>query len=364
MGWSVPPSPWVALLTLTPALALGAPAVGVDHPLGWSLAPAGEQPQQETRLSPEVSAEVVELTRQSGDSRLPRSARAQAAWLLGLIHLHGAGMAVQAAAARGWFDRAWSLGEPRAAAGLAWCAIDGCDGPTDPEAARRWLKALDRVDRPRAQYLEWLMLDRRAPLPPMTTASGAPGPRDRADPAPALLLQAARAGDAQALLELGLQSLAADRPDEALRHFEAAAPKSSAAASNAARLRGSRLQEPGEPQLRAGTPPESDSAAGLMAAAQRAHRGQGQPANYTEAIRLYRLADLKGSLPARRMLALIYARPTAQGQLDVTWMRQLADLDLSGDIPRTASPGMRREPTGLSDWLPDRWRARMDGPPP
>ncbi|MBU3740427.1 MAG: hypothetical protein FGM55_15925 [Rhodoferax sp.] len=354
----------MALLTLTPALALGAPVAGADHRLGWSLAPVGEQPQQETRLSPEVSAEVAELTRQSDDNRLPRSARAQAAWLLGLIHLHGAGMAVQAAAARGWFDRAWSLGEPRAAAGLAWCAIDGCDGPTDPQAARRWLKALERVDSPRAQYLEWLMLGRRAPLPPVTTATGAPGPRDPADPATALLLQAARSGDVQALLELGLQALAADRPEEALRHFEAAAPKSSAAAANAMRLRGSRVEEPADPRSRDSATPESASAAALLAAAQKAHRGQGQPANYTEAIRLYRLADLKGSLAARRMLGLIYARPTTQGQLDVTWMRQLADLDLSGDVPRTASPGMRREPTGLSDWLPDRWRARMDGPTP
>ena len=46
---------------------------------------------------------------------------------------------------------------------------------------------------------------------------------------------------------------------------------------------------------------------------------------------------------AQKMLALIYSRPTATGELDVAWMQQLAYLDLSGDTPRPASPATRAE---------------------
>lgn len=352
---------WIGVLALLPGLTLGSLADRPADQLGWSLATPPELPQLDAGTSPQVAGELAELARQASDGALPRPARGRAAWLLALIHLHGAGIPMQAAAARSWFQLAWELGVTWAAAGLAWCAIEGCDGPANPEAARPWVRALEREDRPRALYLEWLLLERLAPLAVMAArpapgAGVAPPP-----PAPPQLLQAAQAGDAQALNELGLRALAADRPDEALRHFEAAAARSRAAAANAARLR----------ERNAATPPpatvplDETGATDLLAAAQRAHRGQGRPADYTEAIRLYRLADLKGSVTARRMLALIYARPTPLGQLDVTWMRQLAELDLSGDIPRAAAaPGPRREPTALADLLPDRWRDRLNPTPP
>jgi TPR repeat protein len=101
----------------------------------------------------------------------------------------------------------------------------------------------------------------------------------------------------------------------------------------------------------------------LLAAARRSHRGEGVPANYVEAIRLYQLAKLRGSIEAQKMLALIYSRPTATGELDVAWMQQLAYLDLSGDTPRPASPAasrsLQREPSPLVDLLPPVWRERI-----
>jgi hypothetical protein len=63
------------------------------------------------------------------------------------------------------------------------------------------------------------------------------------------------------------------------------------------------------------------------------------------------------------MLALIYSRPTATGELDLAWMQQLAYLDLLGDTPRPASPAasrsLQREPSPLVDLLPPVWRERI-----
>lgn len=108
---------------------------------------------------------------------------------------------------------------------------------------------------------------------------------------------------------------------------------------------------------------EPMGAEALLAAARRSHRGEGVPANYVEAIRLYQLAKLRGSVEAQKMLALIYSRPSTTGELDVAWMQQLAYLDLSGDTPRPASPtasrSLQREPSPLVDLLPTAWRERI-----
>ena len=68
---------------------------------------------------------------------------AQAAWLLGLIYLHGAGVRRDAPQAQLWFERSAQSGrEPWAYAGLAWCLIDGCTGPPEPAAAARAIAQL------------------------------------------------------------------------------------------------------------------------------------------------------------------------------------------------------------------------------
>jgi TPR repeat protein len=273
---------------------------------------------------------------------------ARAAWLLGLMYLHGIGVAASPAEAAVWFDRARALGEPLAAAGLAWCEIDGCRMAPNPAAAQRWIAQLRRVDLPRAQFFQWLVDERLSPLQLATPGlRGEPAP---AKPAPdrQLLLSAARGGNVHARIELGFESIGASRPEEALEHFRAAAPRSEAASANAALL-SERLR--GTPAARG-----SASAADTFARAQRNHRGEGQPANFVEAIRLYRLAQSQGSEPARKMLEMIFSRPGPDGQVDIAWMQQLAYLNLSGGTPvldsTTVRRELRREPTPLFDMLP------------
>ena len=101
----------------------------------------------------------------------------------------------------------------------------------------------------------------------------------------------------------------------------------------------------------------------LLAEARRFHRGEGRPVNYTEAIRLYRMAEAKGNPEAARTLALIYSKPLVNGGLDVTWMSHLSELDLSQAAPalrkHKATRQLQREQTPLIDYLPSKWRARI-----
>jgi TPR repeat protein len=88
--------------------------------------------------------------------------------------------------------------------------------------------------------------------------------------------------------------------------------------------------------------------------------GLGQPANFVEAIRLYRLAQNQGSVEAKKMLELIFSRPGPNGQVDVAWMQELAYVNLAGRAlsldSTTARSGLRREPTPLFDLLPSSWQ--------
>ncbi|MCY7370562.1 MAG: hypothetical protein LH479_06770, partial [Polaromonas sp.] len=165
--------------------------------------------------------------------------QASASWVLGLVQLHGTGLPADQAQAASWFERAWNLGEPQAAAGLAWCEIEGCRGPPDPAAAQLWITRLRPANSGRALFLQWLLASRLAPLQalqPGANGGGATGQTAaRSDISP-LLLNAARTGDVQARLELGFESLAANRNPEAIDYFLAAAARSPAAAENAALL--------------------------------------------------------------------------------------------------------------------------------
>lgn len=336
MTWALAQAPMAALSVM------GAPMAE----------PVAARPQDSVQ-DPQLRQALQDLENQAASGA--QSERARAAWLLGLIHLHGAGVGQAPAQAGNWFELAQSLGEPWAPAGLAWCELEACQGAANPAAARRWVVALRRVNLPRAQYLEWLLDNLQAPLQVATPQRG-PGPPPQR-PGSQLLGQAARGGDIHAMIELGLQSVAAQRLTEALGHFEDAAPRSMVAANNAALVR-ERLQA-----QRDAARAEPMGAEALLAAARRSHRGEGVPANYVEAIRLYQLAKLRGSVEAQKMLALIYSRPSTTGELDVAWMQQLAYLDLSGDTPRPASPtasrSLQREPSPLVDLLPTAWRERI-----
>lgn len=283
-------------------------------------------------------------------------ASANAAWTLGLVHLHGAGVPRSPALAQAWFKRAASHGlQPLAQAGLAWCLIDGCQSPPDPAGARQAIEALRARQPARALYLQWWLDTRLQPLGSVADAGGVfplPASPAQALPMEALLRRAAAAGDAQARVELGIAAVnAADLP-AARRHFRAAASRSPAAAANLRQLAATTAQPPGA----------DAQALRLLAQARRVHRGDGLPANYVEAVRLYQLAADRGSQPARRMLALIAARRAPDGSIDIGWMAQLARLDTASNLPQLdaglAAPLMQRDATPVYDLMPAAWQRR------
>lgn len=278
---------------------------------------------------------------------------AEAAWWLGLIYFHGTGVSQSPIQARQWFERAQALGHPLAPAGLAVCEIDGCVGPPDPQAARPWIGQLRRTSAPRAFFLEWLVDYRTSPIDLAPAIE--PGASATATlPARDLLERAARAGDPHARIELGLDFASRHQWSEALAQFQRASATSAVAASNAAAVRAI-IEE----NTRT-TPGDTGRARQLLQEAKRQHRGEGVPANYAEALRLYRLAEAAGSTEAGRMLALISSRPAVGGGVNIEWMRQLTYVDLSQALPTLVNPvsghRLQREPSPLFDWLPKAWQ--------
>lgn len=285
----------------------------------------------------------------------------EAAWLLGLLALHGKAMPANPVQAQHWFERSYLLGNPMATAGLAWCQIDGCGGTPNPALARTWIDRLRKVAPGRALYLEWYLENQLAPL-----EIAQPAPLHRAQPpTPArhrdLLLRAAQAGDSHALNELALENLATGRLDMALRQFQAAGKRSDAAAHNARLL--SERMEARTAQPRTGSQTAND----WYLQARKYHRGEGVPSNYAEAMRLYQAAAASGHKEAQRMLERIYSRPAPQGAVDIAWMQQLAQLDITreGAILSAHAPSGQslfgRDPTPLYDLLPSHWRNDLHG---
>lgn len=281
-------------------------------------------------------------------------AAAHAAWILGLLYLHGIGTPFDPQQAALWFRRATGANhEPLAWAGVAWCEIDGCDGPPNAPEAQAAIDKLKRVLRPRALYLQWLLDVAHKPIT-LAEADEDSELATRKLPQAALLQQAAKAGDAPAQVELGIA--AAARGDFALarQYFRSAASRSAAARANL------RLLAEREAESRPRKEREADR---VFAQAQRFHRGLGVPLNYAEAIRLYQQAATLGSVPARRMLELILSRPTPQGSINIPWMAQLAQLDPTSNLPaldnRRFAGIMERDPTPLVDLIPAPWRQRM-----
>lgn len=321
-------------------------------PPGSSVAPSPEIDRSQVQPtapalsgtgSPQSQA-LEQLRGQANATRQGKAAQRDAAWMLGLVLLHGAGTPADAAAAHQWFKRAHELGHPLAAAGLAWCAIDGCSGPPQPIAAAPWIAQLRRTDPARAMYFEWLRAKYMAPL---QRSSRAPAPDS-------LLARAAASGNPAAQVEYGLALLEHGQRSAALRLFRQAAARSPAAAANAEWL------QAGE-SVNTSMNQNLDQSAQWLAQARRYHRGDGVPANYAEALRLYQRAANAGNAEARRMLQTIYSRPGPGGGIDIAWMQQLARLNL--DAAGQAVPGtlagvhaFARDPTPLYDLLPQPWR--------
>jgi len=292
---------------------------------------------------------------QDVDTGTDRRLRAEATWLIGLLYLHGTGVQADPALARHCFMQAWGLGWPLASAGMAWCAIEGCAQPAQPAQARLWLDHLESVAPARALYLRWWLTNSLAPLPPLQAGQN---PVVSTSLHPEWLERAAQQGDAQAQIEMGLQQASLMKWPEALRWFDMASESSATARFNAQRVR-QQLQHQ-EDALRLGADMAQADPDVLYRQARRYHQGDGIPANYAQALMLYQLAAARSSAPAQRMLNLIYSRPNLLGGVDIPWMQQLAEADVSGPQtrwPRTRiSRSLARDPTALFDYLPDLWQ--------
>ena len=369
---------WLALaVTAAPALAsvraLPAPAESEIERSAVNAAsprtPGPDNPLQEQMLQKLRSA----AQRDAAPPRKPRTgtgapsrtsaelAPADAAWLLGLLSLHGLAMPADPPQAQHWFERAQMLGHPLAPAGLAWCQLSGCVSAPNPSTAMHWIALVSRADPGLAKYLEWHAAKALAPLSDPTPAHATP------DAAPSqgvaagqrlqkLLADAARAGNAQAGNELGLELLARGELDKALAQFQSVAERSEAAAANAGLL-ASRIQSSPVGRAR----PARYSPADWFAQAQRYHQGDGVPANYTEAVRLYQIAASGGDPQARKMLELIFSRPLQGGAIDIAWMQQLANIPIGNSITpssvRSLAPhGWQRDPSPLYALVPSQWR--------
>lgn len=312
--------------------------------------------------TPAQEAEWTRLSRLAGpncshDAAGASSARAQAqaAWMIGLLYLHGTGIPADPSLARQCFMQAWRQGEPLASAGLAWCAIEGCGLPPQPELARLWLQRLEPVAPARALYLRWWLTNLLAPLPPLQAGQN---PVSALSVQPQWLEQAAQRGDTQARIEMGLLQASLLQWREALQWFDLAAQASATARLNAQRVR-QQLQHQQDALLLDSDMGQADPDV-LYRQARRYHQGDGVPANYAQALMLYQRAAARSSGPAQRMLNLIYSRPSPQGGVDIGWMQQLAQADVTGPQVRwSAAPvsrGLARDPTALFDYVPDLWK--------
>jgi len=240
--------------------------------------------------------------------------------------------------------------------------MEGCHGPPDADAARRAIVRLRATHPGRADYLDWVLTTRQTPLQiasPRNTTQAMMEPELQPLPHQRLLERAEAEGDLQAKIELALNDVANNRVDDALRAFERLARQSRAARDNVQLLQ---ARANSSPVLRSNLTAQS-SVQDLLAGARAYHRGDGRPANYVEAIRLYRLAADKGSAEARKMLELIYSRPTSTGSIDIGWMQQLAYANTATMIPtvgiRANTSMLYREPTPLFDLMPPEWQARV-----
>ncbi|MEG3001759.1 MAG: hypothetical protein RR855_14560 [Comamonas sp.] len=323
------------------------------------------QPQQLEADQLGKSTAIQQLQAQA-TAPIPKGERAEAsirtqreaAWQWGLLQLHGLHTPLQPVQAQQSFERTHQLGHPLAAAGLAWCAIDGCGQRPDPDAARQWIPVLRKADPGRAAYLEWLLLDDVAPIDLNVPSTARREGIDTTGRKQQLLRQAVEAGDPYARVELGMELAAQGKTHEAMEQFRSAAKRSEAAKHNLNVLSDQKGTLKSRPSGNAG---QAGGAWQTFKQARVYHRGEGVPANYTEAIRLYQRASDMGSEPAKRMLALIYSRPMAGGGIDIAWMQQLAYMDVTQDgaIPLTAPTAptsLTRDPTPLWDYIAPKWR--------
>ena len=290
-------------------------------------------------------------------SKPSKPEQANAAWIMGLLTLHGRGLPADVKRAKSWFQIAWQQGEKMASAGLAWCEMVGCGMPPDLAKARYWRTQLSKVNRGRALYFEWLARAKSAPLE-LPNDVEAKSTIDKI-PHQKLLVEAANAGDIHAHIELGIESAAKNQLEESLQHFVFAEQNSSIVSTNASHIRSEIDQAKSQTKVQKSSFNNAEVAESSWRQARRYHRGEGIPINYVEAIRLYRKASDLGHLQAKKMLDLIFSQSVETGAINIFWMQRLSRMDVSGfapQLPIVDGPVLlAREETGLTDFIPRVW---------
>ena len=290
-------------------------------------------------------------------SKPSKPEQANAAWIMGLLTLHGRGLPADVKRAKSWFQIAWQQGEKMASAGLAWCEMVGCGMPPDLAKARYWRTQLSKVNRGRALYFEWLARAKSAPLE-LPNDVEAKSTIDKI-PHQKLLVEAANAGDIHAHIELGIESAAKNQLEESLQHFVFAEQNSSIVSTNASHIRSEIDQAKSQTKVQKSSFNNAEVAESSWRQARRYHRGEGIPINYVEAIRLYRKAADLGHLQAKKMLDLIFSQSVETGAINIFWMQRLSRMDVSGfapQLPIVDGPVLlAREETGLTDFIPRVW---------
>ena len=335
---------------ITPQEAQTAPRIDADQLRKPSTA----------HVSPDqlgVSTAIQKLQSQA-QGHSDAATQREAAWQWGLLQLHGLHTPLQPSQAQLSFEKAYALGNQLAAAGLIWCALDGCGQRPQPDRAQQWLPSLRKVDPGRAAYLEWMLLKDAEPIDAVLPSTAQRENIEGRNTKRQLLQQAVQSGDPMARVELGMELAAQSKTDEAAAQFRAAAKRSEAARHNLEVLENQKNTLKAQPS---GNPGQAGGAWQTFKQARVYHRGEGVPMNYTEAIRLYKRASDMGNEPAKRMLALIYSRPVAGGGIDIAWMQQLAYMDVTqeGSTPLNAPiapASLTRDPTPLYDYIAPRWR--------
>jgi TPR repeat protein len=262
------------LATLHPAGGVGqASAKVIVQPTPAEATPAPQVNEAAAKSFVLESGRDELLEQLRAESRQPRGG--EATLRLGLLYLHGLRVPQDARNAQALFERSLAQGERRAAAALAWCVMDGCVRSADSMGALGVIGRYRNAAPGRMDYLEWLALGRQMPSEARE--------RQRAQ----LLDRALRARDLHAQNERGIQLFEEERFAEAAELFRLATQQGSQAANRNLELVRARLSdlEAREALAKAGTPADAER---LFGRAQAAHRGLGRPANYAEALALYR----------------------------------------------------------------------------
>jgi len=248
-----------------------------------------------------------------------------------------------------WWKKAAEAGDARAMAAFGYLISGIAGGRRDFNEARQWLRRAQLLGLVRAVYLSALV---------ERSISGA----KQIALARSLLQQAAQAGDAYAMNDLGVELELEGKVSAAAALYDSAEQAGiPQARQNLRRIQANRIgQETGVLQ-RLRTLAEEGNSHALLELAERYHLGVGVQIDYAKAIFYYQRAADAGSQKAREFLALLL-NPSNDGSTstqgknnDIARMSEMASRIQSAALWSTARSGIRMpdRPLRIEDPLAD-----------